>query len=66
MERISTPPVINNHDTVVEIVDPSFSDEENDAAAASPTKIIKIDDEEDDVPLGAYFFRTYLSPFRSS
>ena len=49
MDRIPSP-VINNHNSV-ENVDPAFSDDESEP---TPPKIIKIEDEEDELPLGAY------------
>ena len=55
-ERIPTP-VINNH-VAVENTDPTFSDDENEG---SPVKIIKIDDEEDDIPLGANLLNCFSS-----
>lgn len=48
LDRISSPVIINNHNTS-DSVEAAFSDEENEV---TPTKVIQI---EDDVPLGSIF-----------
>lgn len=50
------PPALNNHNAV-DSLDPMFSDEETEA---SPTKNIKIEDEEEDVPLGTLIIGIFL------